>query len=138
MCTPRRRGRELRLAAILGARRRPFAISLAYEARLTTVLQCQPTRRNKRLRGVPDHPVGAWAKHFRNDDVRVPGEQLAASIDQGRNGGDLAIHAAAAIRALARARLALNALSSRDDSFEAAAHELGNPLNALLLQGSKR
>src|SRR6267378_396450 len=47
---------------------------------------------------------------------------------------DLAVHAAAAIgRARAHART-LNALLSRDQSFAAAAHELGNPLNALFLQ----
>src|SRR5882724_869984 len=47
---------------------------------------------------------------------------------------DLAVHAAAAIgRAREHAR-AVNALFSRDQSFAAAAHELGNPLNALFLQ----
>jgi len=47
---------------------------------------------------------------------------------------DLAVHAAAAIgRSRAHART-LNALLSRDQSFAAAAHELGNPLNALFLQ----
>jgi signal transduction histidine kinase len=47
---------------------------------------------------------------------------------------DLAVHVAAAIgRSRAHAR-ALNALFSRDQSFAAAAHELGNPLNALYLQ----
>jgi signal transduction histidine kinase len=47
---------------------------------------------------------------------------------------DLAVHATAAIgRSRAHAR-ALKALLSRDQSFAAAAHELGNPLNALFLQ----
>ncbi len=47
---------------------------------------------------------------------------------------DLAMQASAAIERARVHALTQTALSSRDDSFAAAAHELGNPLNALLLQ----
>jgi len=47
---------------------------------------------------------------------------------------DLAIHATAAIGRSRTYARALNAVFSRDQSFAAAAHELGNPLNALFLQ----
>jgi signal transduction histidine kinase len=47
---------------------------------------------------------------------------------------DLAVHAAAAIGRSREHARALKALFSRDQSFAAAAHELGNPLNALFLQ----
>jgi signal transduction histidine kinase len=47
---------------------------------------------------------------------------------------DLAIQAAAAVERARVHERTQKALSARDDSFAAAAHELGNPLNALLLQ----
>ena len=47
---------------------------------------------------------------------------------------DLAIQSAAAVERSRVHGRTEKALSARDDSFAAAAHELGNPLNALLLQ----
>jgi len=113
-----------------------FALPAAHESRLNAVLR---TRQ-------PDLPEQGAVPAFlivplaRAEDVEgtmtlaehADGPALVA-IEE-RMAEDLAVHAAAAIgRARAHART-LNALLSRDQSFAAAAHELGNPLNALFLQ----
>jgi len=128
---------ELRLAAAWECDDAPsLPLPAAYEARLTTVLHTrQPDSTEQEA--VPAFLIIplALAKNIWGtmtfaflESSSPPGSIRVAMAE------DLAIHAAAAVeRSRVHAR-ALNALSSRDDSFAAAAHELGNPLNALLLQ----
>ena len=128
---------ELRLAASWECDDAPsLPLPAAYEARLTTVLH---TRQ-------PDSTEQEAARTFLIIPLalgqNISGTMTFAFLESSSPPGsikaamaeDLAVHAAAAIERSRVHACALNALSSRDDSFAAAAHELGNPLNALLLQ----
>ena len=128
---------ELRLAAAWESDHAPSVpLPAAHEGRLVTVLRTrQPDSTGQGAvpafliipLALAENIWGTITFAFL-EPSSLPGPIKAAMAE------DLAIHAAAAI---GRSRLhacALNALSSRDDSFAAAAHELGNPLNALLLQ----
>jgi len=128
---------ELRLAAAWESDRAPsIRLPAAYEARLATV---QRTRQpdSAEQGAVPafliiplllvENILGTMTFAFL-ENSSLPGPIRAAMAEE------LAVHATAAIGRSRVHACALNALSARDDSFAAAAHELGNPLNALLLQ----
>ena len=128
---------QLRFAAAWESDHAPSVpLPAGYEARLATVLRTRQPDSTEQgtvpaLLIVPllfaEGILGTMTFAFL-ESSSPPGSVKAAMAE------DLAIHAATAV---ARSRVhacALEALSSRDDSFAAAAHELGNPLNALLLQ----
>jgi signal transduction histidine kinase len=114
----------------------PFALPAAHESRLNAVLRTrQPDLPEQGA--VPAFLIVPLARAEAFEGTMTLAEHAdgpALVPIEVRMAEDLAVHAAAAIgRARAHART-LNALLSRDQSFAAAAHELGNPLNALFLQ----
>ena len=113
-----------------------FALPAAHESRLNAVLRTrQPDLPEQGA--VPAFLIVPLARAEAVEGTMTLAEHAdgpALVAIEERMAEDLAVHAAAAIgRARAHART-LNALLSRDQSFAAAAHELGNPLNALFLQ----